>query len=412
MAHTKPHLLVVSPTFPYPLVSGGKIRIYNMLKQLSLFFEITLISLAEEGDGLSETNGSLAFVKHVYLVPIRQDKRSQLLRLVKHSGKWFKGVPAEILVKYSEQMQTQVARFLATGKFNIVMVEYIQGMQYLPKQVDKRIAVILVAHDISFISQQRKAEIARGFMKIFWALEAKWMKKYECAVWRQCDCIHAMSAVDRKHILDQNSDLHVEVIPNGVDIGQYTVGEEGEKQVIVFVGWMRHLPNRDALSWFIDEIWPLITLKNDQVILQIIGGGVPGRIAQQVKDDVRVEFLGFVEDIQGIMSCATMSVVPIRIGSGSRLKILESMVFGTPVISTTIGCEGLLVDDGVNIIISDSAATFADAVLDLIENIEQRKILARNARKLVEQFYSWDEIGKKAAENIVNLTEKHGVIKS
>ena len=396
----KPNILVVSPTFPYPLIAGGKIRIYNILKQLSKNFCITLLSLVESGEGSFQDKQSLSFLEHMVLVPIKQNKSAQIIRLICNLHRWFRGTPAEVLVKNSLNMRKEIDRLLKSTQFKAVQIEYAQGMQYLPANHLCNIPLILVAHDVSFVSQQRKAEVAKGFTKWFWQIEAKRMKFYEKKIWKTCTRIAVMSDVDRDNIIRLVPDANVDVVPNGVHI-QYDLKKvESKTPTLVFTGWMRHLPNRDALLWFIKDIWPQIKKETPKICFKVIGKGVPSTIKTIAANDPGICLLGYVEHIDEIISTSWLSVVPIRIGSGSRLKILESMSLKTPVVSTTVGCEGLHVKEGIHIKIADKAETFSKAVLDLLNNEKRRQALSDNAFTLVKTHYAWDQIGLAAQHTI------------
>ena len=238
------------------------------------------------------------------------------------------------------------------------------------------------------------------------------MRRYEIDGWKRFDRIITMSDVDRQHVLSEWPEAPVDVVPNGVDVETLRKKTDEETRNILFVGWMRHLPNRDAIAWFVSEIWPLIKSANVAVRLQIIGKGLQGELRAALDSDERVEYLGYVDDVTGFVQRACVSVVPIRVGSGSRLKILESMALGTPVVSTTIGCEGIEAKDGEELIIADDPQGFAQSVLELLYDKDKRTRIAANARRLVEQHYSWSAavhraISDKAGARAHNIWGSH-----
>jgi glycosyltransferase involved in cell wall biosynthesis len=399
----RPAILVVSPTFPYPLVSGGKIRIFNILKQLSLDYNVTLLTLVEAGDKKWLADENLSFLAELITVPIKQNKSAQLWRIFCNLHRWLLGTPAEVLVKHSVKMRAELARLLTTNKFKAVQIEYAQGMWYLPPKLPCPTPVILVAHDVSFISQQRKAQVIEGMARLFWQAEACRMKVYEQEIWRRCDCIITMSDVDRKNVLDLMPTAKVEVVPNGVNIQRDFQKTENKVPTIVFVGWMRHLPNRDGLLWFLEKIWPQISRDNEDVCLQVVGRGVSQSVRNIADKCERAQILGYVDKVEEIVKNAWISVVPIRIGSGSRLKILESMSLNTPVVSTTVGCEGLNVKPPSDISVADQPDEFAGLVLALLKDAKRRRKIAQKARELVENEYTWDRLGIKARGVIEQL---------
>lgn len=397
----KPRLIVVSPTFPHPLVSGGKIRVYNILKHLSQRFSITLLSLAEPEDDSRNNRDALKFLERLVIVPINQNKIAQLMRLIGNWHRWLLGTPAEILVKRSTKMSKALERLLSSNKYDAVQIEYAQGMQYLPIVKSFGVPSLVVSHDVSFISQQRKAKVCKGIHRWFWRAESHRMRSYEQREWRNFERIVAMSEIDRSHILKLIPGAEVDIVPNGVDIVKFSIQSEDKIPTLVFVGWMRHMPNRDGLAWFLDTIWPIIREKHLTVQFQIIGRGLPKKLIKRVDSDVRIKYLGYIEDIQSFVGKAWISVVPIRIGSGSRLKILESLALGTPVVSTTVGCEGIPFRNGKEICIADKPDKFARTVIQLLADKEERMQLSSNGRKLVEKHYDWERIGMLAADSVL-----------
>lgn len=396
----KSRLLVVSPTFPYPLVSGGKIRVYHILKHVSQRFRVTLLSLAEPGDDTDENRLALDFLDDLVLVPIKQNKVAQLLRLIANGHRWLLGAPAEILVKRSNGMHQALKRLLSTRSFAAVQLEYSQTMQYLPIVKSFGIPSLVIAHDVSHVSQKRKAKVYQGIHGSFWAAEARRMKAYEQRHWGETDRIVAMSEIDQKHILKSNPNAKVDVVSNGVAVRSFQPHSKSHNPTIVFVGWMRHLPNRDALTWFLDAIWPMIRKTHSSVRFEVVGAGLPKNLEQRLLTDDRVDYLGYVKDIRPCVGKAWISVVPIRIGSGSRLKILESMALETAVVSTTVGCEGLAVTNGQNIRIADTSHDFAQKIAELLQTEEVRRHLTLNARQLIEDHYDWGGVGHLASEAV------------
>ena len=396
-------LLVVSPTFPYPPVSGGKQRIYFILSELAREHDITLLTLAEPGDACAKSAHALSFLARVITVPISQQRWQQLCRFVTNAPRWLLGTPAEVLVKRSPKLLCALKRLLATGEFDAVQLEYSQFISLLDPAVCNALPTIVVAHDVSFVSQQRKAHYSVGIMRWFWQREARLMERFEVKGWRKATRVIAMSQLDRKHILERVPRACVDVIPNGVDVQALYKFPKSYKPTLVFVGWMRHLPNKDAIAWFLRDIWPDIRAGNDSVRFLIVGAGLNSRLRSLFHTDNRVDYLGLVDDVGPVVGSAWISVAPIRIGSGSRLKILQSMALGTPVVSTRVGCEGIAVEPDRHILIEDRPASFARVVIDLLNAPAKRRKQAIEARCLVEAKYAWRQIGILARASLVDV---------
>lgn len=405
-------LLVVSPTFPYPLISGGKQRIYYILKELASAYDITLLTLCEQSDDVPHNTQALYFLKRLVAIPISQRRGAQLLRLARNLPRWILGEPAEALIKRSAQLMRAFDDLIATEPFDAIQLEYSQLIPLLSVAKRRELPTLLVAHDVSFISQNRKAKVAHGFMRWVWKHEARLMEHLEVTGWRRATRVVAMSQVDRDYILHRTPEASVVVIPNGVDTQQLQVRPEAREPSVVFVGWMRHLPNRDAIGWFLRDIWPNIRAANAAVRFRIIGGGVAGHLLEEINKGSRIDYLGFVDDVAEVVGSAWISVVPIRIGSGSRLKILESMALGTPVVSTEVGSEGIHVTPDTDILIGHGAKDFSDAVITLLSSPDRRAQLARHARGLVESTYDWQHIGELARRSYQDACVKRPTIPS
>ena len=402
----KPKLLVLSPVFPYPLIAGGRIRIFHLLKRLSRDFEITLLTLTDSDE--NETD-ALSFLHKLIVVPSSQTRLAQLMRILSYLPRALSGYPLEVIVKRSDRMLRELRRLLETEQFEAAVVEFTQCIQYMGPILEAGIPAALVEHDIAYVSMRRRAAVHTGFWGLIWRWEAAKIEQYEKNGWRIFNRIIAMSEVDRAEILKEAPDAQVDIIPNGVDTKRLPVTVEGDRPTLVFVGWMRHLPNRDGLTWFLTEIWPLIRDKNDAVHLHIIGRGLPNEIRRMADLDDRVNYLAYLPDIENHVGKAWVTIVPIRIGSGSRLKILESMALGTPIVTTTIGCEGIAAKDGEDVLIADIPKEFAEKVLLLLDAGDRRKQLAAKARELVENRYSWDRIAESATASIRSLMSEAAV---
>lgn len=403
----KPRLLVVSPTFPWPLVSGGKQRVFYVLRELSKQFDLALLSLAEPGDDTPAARTALGFLSELQTVPIRQNRLSQLIRLGLRTPAWLLGAPAEVLVKRTPAFDATFNAMLGAGSFDAVLIEYSQLLHLVPIAQRAGLPVAVTAHDVSFVSQQRKADVSSGFWKWFWSREARLMRRHEVRGWKKSDLIFSMSEHDREQILTVLPSASVTSMPNGVDTQKLQPMAAEKTPTLVFVGWMRHFPNLDAVRWLLRDIWPLIKVRHDTVVLKLCGGGMPEELRQLAEADPSIEHMGFVDDIASEVGRATLSIVPIRIGSGSRLKVLESMALGTPIVSTHIGSEGIAVEHQRHLWLADEPQQIADAVLALLDQPELIAGLALRGRQLVEEQYDWQAIGGKGAQALQEMMERH-----
>ncbi len=398
-------LLVVSPLLPYPLDAGGKLRMFHILNGLSRRYEVTLLTLAVDGENSEENKSALGFLDELIVVPIRQGRLWQVLRMLVNLPRWLVGMPAEVIVKRSHGLLRECGRLARSGRFDAVQIEFPQSIQYMAPFTAAGMPVILVAHDVSFVSHERRASVARGARRWFWLREARLMRRWEQAGWRRAGRVIAMSPVDRDIIRQCVPEAAVDVVANGVDTEALQPLSEGPVPTVVFVGWMRHLPNPDAVSWFLSDIWPLIRERDAAVRFAIVGKALPDSLRRRAEADDRVDYHGYVDDVRRHVGQAWISIAPLRIGSGTRLKILESMALGTPVVATAVGAEGIDATDGVHLRIADTPDGFAGAVLELLADSGRRREIAVAAREFVESGYDWGRIGDAASESIARAID-------
>jgi glycosyltransferase involved in cell wall biosynthesis len=221
-------------------------------------------------------------------------------------------------------------------------------------------------------------------------------------VCRLADAVIAVSDRDKEAIQAVAPDVRIHVVPNGVDNAFFSRFIPHESYVtarhvithmssLAFAGTMDYRPNVDAMLWFYHEILPLIKKDCFNVHLYIVGRS-PVKEIMRLAIDPAITVTGYVNDIRPYIAHSRVFVVPIRMGSGTKLKVLQAMAMGVPVVSTSLGAEGIKVTDGENILIADTPAEFAQKVLLLLQDERQRQIISRNARQLVEEYYDWSVV--------------------
>lgn len=409
----KKKILIISPLFPYPLVSGGQVRIYNIIKHLSDHFEISLLSPIESRnkENISEIK-QFCHIVETFTVKIQTNsyenivsllKPSQIYRTIKRISQWLRGEPFHIGRFYHPTFEKMLDEMILKNKYDIVQAVYCQMAPYLvrAKELDKNIKSVLVDIELSFISKYREYLNKKGLSKFFLFIDYKRMKNYVSKIWPRFDNIIVMSEVDKEKLLALKPELNVSVVPNGVDINYFQpLNHRKSKNKLAFLGGSLHYPNVDALLYFNEEIFPIVRQDNTDISLTVIGEFETNLLP---KKNNHICFTGFVEDFRSYLSDCDLLVVPLRIGGGTRLKILEAMALGIPVVSTTIGSEGIEVQKGKDIIIADTAKDFADSIITVLRKDQLRQSLAKNGRHLVEQKYQWQKITGRL-EEILNST--------
>lgn len=390
-------LLIITMSFPFPLRAGGKVRVYNLIKQLSKEYNITLISLAtaEEERFIAELE---KFCKRVLTVPLAERGSYRLLHLLRCLVSMGKGMPAEMTLKAYSSFRRILVQTLSEEFFDLIQVEFVQMLPYILSDdlTDSVQRIIWVEHEVLHRRLFKRSEAGRGFWRWFWQREAHLTLEYEISAARRLKNAIAVSDEEVVCLQSWNPDLYVDLVPNGVDVAFYdAVSVRREPQSIIFIGWMRHFPNLDAASFLLKEVMPLIIQKTPNVRLYLVGGAVPDKIHTLAEKIPQVVMTGFVEDIRSLIKSASVTIVPLRIGGGTHLKVLEAMACRTPIVTTPVGAEGLPLKHGQHAWIARDAQGLAEGVERLLEDVRLRELMTTEARKLVEKEYDWAVIADK-----------------
>jgi glycosyltransferase involved in cell wall biosynthesis len=315
------------------------------------------------------------------------------------------GKPLELKFLYSKELVRKIKQLVSSVDFDIVQIEPSRMAFYLETLPSgARYKCILVFHNVTSNQYDRIFQIEpMSVGKMRTRLYSWMMQSWEPRYAEQFDRCIAMSEADRYLLTTANSRLKVDVIPNGVDAQMYQpLSFDGTQPALLFIGTMSYQPCIDAALYFVAEILPHITRAVPNVETWIVGRDPSPQVVQLNGNGVHVT--GRVDDVRPYYSRSTVCVVPLRAGGGTRLKILEAMALGRPVVSTTIGCEGLDVVDGEHLLIADNPEQFAEKIIHLLKDKAFYQSIVLNARQLVVDKYDWDVI----AEQLLDLYDKMG----
>jgi glycosyltransferase involved in cell wall biosynthesis/GT2 family glycosyltransferase len=381
-AEARPKILLVSPYSPYPPIHGGAVRMLALLERLQAAADVTVISYADTEAELDPRS----------IMELR--KRCHQAVLLERDTTAVGGIlaPGKTRGFWSSTMSDTVEFFLDRDDFDILQVEYTHMAHFLPPRVPGLLRV-LVEHDVSYVSMARSQITADGRAARLGAW-FDWMRmlRYETRAVEDADFVITMSDTDRALLGRFVDPAHVVTVPNGVDCRRFTFAADGrEPQSLLFVGFFRHEPNVEAVRYFCREVLPLVRRTHPQTRFRIVGSYPPDAV-RRLGEQPGIEVTGRVEDIGAYYRTSAVFVVPVLQGSGTRLKILEAMASGCPVVSTTIGAEGIDVKDGAEMLIADSAEAMAAAIDRVLRDPALATRLAARARDLVARCYDWDVI--------------------
>ncbi|MFA6635888.1 MAG: glycosyltransferase family 4 protein [Candidatus Omnitrophota bacterium] len=380
---------------PYPDDTGYKKRNMALIRELSKRgFEVILFSPAADGDNFSADTVLTGYCKKIISVPVKkQHKLFVLFRGI------FSTVPFGAGYRSHGELLDAVRGYVADHSVDIMICDSVYRALNVP--FDLKVYKVLCEQNVESVILKRYAINANNPVKrVFALLEFLKLRRFERLIWRRFDLVVACSETDKAYMLKSAEGVRVCVVNNGVDSEFFMpYGKSFEKDKnIVFTGQLGWYPNRDALRYFVDRIFPLVKKEIPEVVFWVVGRSIGEKIQDLNKNDPRIKVTGFVEDVRPYIAKAGVCVVPVRIGSGTRIKILEALSMEKTVVTTSIGCEGLETEDGKHLVIRDDAEGFARAVIDILKRRDRYTFLGINGRKLVEKKYVWDNVFKSLDE--------------
>ena len=384
-------ILFLSPTFPFPLTDGGRIRVFNLLKQIAAKNDVTLLALETQPTDAEGVAQLQQLGVQVHLVPNAPTlPRVSLGTLLKA---FFRRQPITVARYDLPAYRQKFRELLATDTFDLVHYEMFHTAQF---HTETRLPGVLSQQNVdSAIWRRLCRETVNPFYKFAYWTQQLTFQRYERVLSPKFDAVTCTSDIDALVFQRHCTRDAIEIIPNGVDVAHYRPDFPAEAPAhLIYIGSMDWYPNEDAVGFFADEVLPRIQAKVPDVRFSIVGGNPSARV-QKLGEREGVVVTGRVPEIKPYFAEATVFVVPLRIGSGTRLKILEALAMGKAIVSTSVGAEGLDLKDGEEIFIADEPAAFADAVTRLLTDTSLRRRVGENGRARVEQDYDWRSIGEK-----------------
>ncbi len=389
-------ILYFSPRECWPLDSGAHLRDFYLARELARRASLSYFGFHDaDSPPHRPPPGDAGFATTL----VRKDATytpSKLLR-------GFLGPePVTILNFHSARAVTELEKVLNQQQFDLVQIEGVHLWPYLSliRRASGRPVVVADWHDIQSEVMWRYSEHAASVLKRPYARRtARLLENMERRFLEECDVHTVASERERGKLLQRIPDARIEVIGNGVDIEYHGANADARRHAtdLLFVGSMEYHANVDAVCWFARHVWPQI--QDQQPPLRfVIAGRKPAPAVRSLATLPGVVVTGMVDDVRPYYRNALAMVVPLRIGSGTRLKILEAMAAGVPVVSTVLGAEGLAVTDDVDILLADSPVAMTNAIRALLDSPERRQRIAEAAAKLVRQHYDWRILGARLYE--------------
>ncbi len=388
-------ILMVSSFLPFPLYTGGHIRLYNLIKNLSEENDITLICEKRSNQTQEDVNEIKKICKKVITISRR---KQWTFKNILRAG--FSLDPFLIVGHTSEEFRLAIKDELVRDNYQLIHVETFYVYQNLPRV---SIPVVLVEHNIEYLVYQRFAKLANPLFKPLFYLDVLKLKKKEINAWRKADRLVAVSNAERK--LMKRAD--VDVVPNGVDTNNFrfrSFQEIPQEKRILFIGDFKWMQNRDAAENILKHIWPRLCLKLSEtkeranVKLWLVGRNIPSKIKELATGKNIILDANNKDETYQIFRKAYVLLAPIRVGGGTSYKIIEAMASGVGVVTTNLGTEGLEAKNNIHVLSAEREDELTNLVLALIQDHSLYRKLTLNARKLIEEKYDWKVIAKKLNE--------------
>ena len=392
----------------HPVDKGGKIRTFNMLRELKRDHHVTYLTLDDGTASKNALDEALQYCHEVICIPHRQEEKFTAGFYGGLARNIFSPLPYAIQKYKSKQMQAAIEQHLRSDAVDVIICDFLTPAVNLPD--DLPCPSVLFQHNVEAMIWKRHYEVQANRVKKAY-LYGQWRKmlRFESITCRRFDSVVAVSADDREQMQQAYSLKNVFDVPTGVDTDFFRPSgtEQIDPHNLVFTGSMDWLPNEDAIRYFTEQILPVVRRSLPDVTLTVVGRNpVPGLI-ELSKREPSITVTGRVDDVRPYLERAAAFVVPLRIGGGTRLKIYEAMAMEKPVVSTTIGAEGLPLTNGTELLLADTVESFAGAIVKVLGDEVLRRRLGQQAATSVREQFGWPKVAERF-EQICELAVKRG----
>ncbi len=388
-----------------PPDTGGKIRSYNILRELSRQHSVTFFSFYA-----AHTNDQHSDLKNIFdrvvCLPLKLPEAKSAAEMFSYGIRLFSPQPYGIAKFCLPEVRRRVLALINQEKYDVIVCDFMAAAGAIPWT--SPVPKVLFTHNVEATIWQRHYEVAANpiWKAISW-LEWKKMENAEHRYLHLADHVLTVSEADRDAFAHIVAPAKLSVIPTGVDVEYFQpLALEETPNSIVFTGSMDWLPNEDAMIHFLAEIFPLIRRQLPDATLEVVGRKPSRRLQALAEKETNVMLTGWVEDVRPHLARGSVCIVPLRIGGGTRLKIFEAMAMAKPVVSSSIGAEGLPIESGENIVLADAPQDFANRVVSLLRDSSERMRIGNAARALVQEKYGWPRIAEIFAQTLQDVVSR------
>src|ERR1700730_14242070 len=386
----------------HPVDKGGKIRTYQMLKELKRDHRIPYLTLDDAAAAADAREQATEYCHEVITIPHHTTAKFSAAFYSELASNLLSSLPYAVKKYYSATMRESVSQLTASRGFDVVVCDFLAPAVNVPREV--ACPTVLFQHNVEAMIWKRHYEVQSNPVKRAY-LRGQWrkMRAFERRSCGRFDTVVTVSLEDREMIRREYETENVYDVPTGVDVEFFkpSGAVASVANNLVFTGSMDWLPNEDAIRYFTEQIMPLIKQKVADVSLTVVGRNPYPGLLELSKHDDSIVVTGRVDDVRPFMEKGAVYIVPLRIGGGTRLKIFEAMAMEKPVVSTSVGAEGLPVRNDEELILADTPEAFAGSVVRLLQDQAMARRLAQRAAARVREKFGW----RRVAENFASICE-------
>ncbi|HEX3157815.1 MAG TPA: glycosyltransferase [Gemmatimonadaceae bacterium] len=393
------HILWIKTELLHPVDKGGRIRTYQMLRALTREHRVTYLTLDDGTAAPDALERAPEYCHEVVRVPFAPPAKGTGAFWADLARNAVSRLPYAVARYRSAALERRIVELCARGDVDVVVCDFLAPSLNVPSGLG--VPTVLFQHNVEAMIWERHARVAAHPVKRLYMRE-QWrrMLRWEAAECRRFDHVVAVSPQDAEVFRSQFDLPSVSHVPTGVDTDFFrpSGAEPREPHGMVFTGSMDWMPNEDAMLWFAAEILPMILQRVPDATLTVVGRNPTAAVRALAEREPAIRVTGSVPDVRPYMERAAAFIVPMRVGGGTRLKIFEAMAMERPVVSTAVGAEGLPVRDGVDAVLADAPAAFADAVVRVLLDEEHARAIGEAAAAVVRRDFAWDRVADIFAE--------------
>jgi glycosyltransferase involved in cell wall biosynthesis len=416
------HILFLTQIVPYPPDSGPKVKTYHVLRYLAeQGHRVTLATFVRKAEAqyLEDLKAACA---EIHAVPLQRSRRADVQA---YAQSLVSGLPFLVTRDAKPAMYRRVRQLVQAQHYDIVHADQLTMAQFAlavrngPSAQGRSPAIVFDAHNAVWTIVERSSQTTSPFLRPVLSLEAQRVKRYEHRLIQESDHTLVVSAIDRraltqdaldsgdKNAIPSNLESRISIIPIAVDCtALHPVRRSSNSPSILTVGTLFYPPNADGVRWFMQQVFPLVRERIPDAHLTVVGPRPPRDLVQAgLSNRPAITVTGYVPDLGPYFESAALMVVPVRVGSGMRVRILEALARGMPVVTTTTGLEGIDAVNGEHLLVADEPLEFAQAVVQLLGDKPRGQQLGENGRRLIEEKYDWQVVLPKLESVYQSLAE-------